>query len=77
MIGRGTRKSDNIFGHLKHKNQFYIFDFCDNFSFFEMNPQGRIVNQGYSMTQKVFQMKLDLLFELQKQEHQTNSFHKT
>lgn len=77
MIGRGTRKSDNIFGHLKHKNQFYIFDFCDNFSFFEMNPEGRIVNQGYSMTQKVFQMKLDLLFELQKQEHQTNSFHKT
>ena len=77
MIGRGTRKSDNIYGHLKHKNQFYIFDFCDNFSFFEMNPQGRIVNQGYSMTQKVFQMKLDLLFELQKQEHQTNLFHKT
>lgn len=77
MIGRGTRKSDNIYGHLKHKNQFYIFDFCDNFSFFEMNPQGRIVNQGYSMTQKVFQMKLDLLFELQKQEHQTNEFHKT
>lgn len=76
MIGRGTRKSDNIFGHLKHKNQFYIFDFCDNFSFFEMNPEGRLVNQGYSMTQKVFQMKLDLLFELQKQEHQTNSFHK-
>jgi len=77
MIGRGTRKSENIFGHFKHKNQFYIFDFCDNFSFFEMNPEGRKVNQGYSMTQKVFQMKLDLLFELQKQEHQTNSFHKT
>ncbi len=77
MIGRGTRKSDNIYGHLKHKNQFYIFDFCDNFCFFEMNPQGRIVNQGYSMTQKVFQMKLDLLFELQKQEHQSNSFHKS
>lgn len=77
MIGRGTRKSGNIFGHFKHKTQFYIFDFCDNFSFFEMNPEGRIVKQGYSMTQKVFQMKLDLLFELQKQEHQTNSFHKT
>ena len=41
-----------------------------------MNPEGRKVNQGYSMTQKVFQMKLDLLFELQKQEHQTNDFHK-
>ncbi|MDD4157385.1 MAG: DEAD/DEAH box helicase family protein [Candidatus Cloacimonetes bacterium] len=76
MIGRGTRKSEDIFGYFKHKNQFYIFDFCDNFSFFDMNPEGRKVNQGYSMTQKVFQMKLDLLFELQKQVHQTNEFHK-
>ncbi|MGD9813578.1 MAG: DEAD/DEAH box helicase family protein, partial [Bacilli bacterium] len=56
MIGRGTRKSDDIFGYQKHKQQFYIFDFCDNFSFFEMNPEGRAVNQGYSLTQKVFQM---------------------
>lgn len=77
MIGRGTRKSEDLFGHFKHKNQFYIFDFCDNFSFFEMNPEGRKVNQGFSMTQKVFQMKLDLMFELQKQEHQTNDYHRT
>lgn len=76
MIGRGTRKSDNIFGRSKHKKMFYIFDFCDNFSFFDMNPEGRKVNQGYSMTQKVFQMKLDLLFELQKLGHQSNDFHK-
>lgn len=54
MIGRGTRKSDDIFGYQKHKQQFYIFDFCDNFSFFEMNPEGRAVNQGYSLTQRFF-----------------------
>ncbi len=76
MIGRGTRKSEDIFGHFRHKRQFYIFDFCDNFSFFEMNPEGRKVDQGYSITQKIFHMKLDLLFELQKQEHQTIEFHK-
>ena len=76
MIGRGTRKSEDIFGNFKNKNLFYIFDFCDNFSFFEVNPEGRTINQGYSMTQKVFQMKLDLLFELQKLEHQSNDFHK-
>lgn len=76
MIGRGTRKSEDIFGNFKNKNLFYIFDFCDNFSFFEVNPEGRIINQGYSMTQKVFQLKLDLLFELQKLEHQSNDFHK-
>jgi len=77
MIGRGTRKSNDIYGHLKHKDVFYIFDFCDNFSFFEINPEGRKVNQGLSVTQKVFQMKLDLLFELQKEENQRNEFHKT
>lgn len=76
MIGRGTRKSDDIFGAKKHKELFYIFDFCDNFSYFEMNPEGRQVNQGYSLTQKIFQLKLDLLFELQKQEHQLSDYHK-
>jgi type I restriction enzyme, R subunit len=77
MIGRGTRKSNDIFGHLKHKQQFYIFDFCDNFNFFDMNPKGKVVNQGYSLTQKLFQMKLDLLYELQKQEHQSKEFNKS
>lgn len=41
-----------------------------------MNPEGKPTNQGFSMTQKVFQMKLDLLFELQKYEHQSIKFHK-
>ena len=77
MIGRGTRKSDNIYGFMRHKDQFYIFDFCDNFNFFEFNPTGRIVQQGYSLSQKLFQMKLDLLYELQKQVHQTNEFHRS
>jgi len=76
MIGRGTRKSENIFGENRDKELFYIFDFCDNFNFFEMNPEGRKINQGYSLTQKLFQMKLDLLFELQKPEHQLDDYHK-
>lgn len=76
MIGRGTRKSEEIFGHFRNKESFYIFDFCDNFGFFDMNPEGRKVNQGFSMTQKVFQMRLDLLFELQKQEHQSHDYKK-
>jgi len=77
MIGRGTRKSENIFGYQKDKELFYIFDFCDNFTFFDMNKEGRKVNQGLTLSQKVFQLKLDLLFELQNHENQTNDFHKT
>ena len=76
MIGRGTRKSEDIFGLGKDKKIFYIFDFCDNFSFFELNPEGRKVDQGFSLSQKVFQMKIDLLFELQKLGNQTNDYHK-
>ena len=76
MIGRGTRKIEDIFGLGNHKREFYIFDFCDNFSFFDMNPDGKIAYQGYTLTQKLFNMKLDVLFELQKLEHQQIEFQK-
>lgn len=76
MIGRGTRKSEDIFGVGLHKREFIIFDFCDNFSFFDMNPDGKLTNQGYTLTQKLFNMKLDVMFELQKLEHQNTEFHK-
>lgn len=76
MIGRGTRKSEGVFGINNDKKQFYIFDFCDNFSYFEINPKGKLINQGYTLSQRLFQMKLDLLFELQKFEHQNNDYNK-
>lgn len=76
MIGRGTRRSDDLFGKGNHKREFYIFDFCDNFAFFDMNPDGRINHQGLNLTQRLFEMKLDVLFELQKSEHQQITEHK-
>lgn len=76
MIGRGTRKSSDIFGLGKDKKQFYIFDFCDTFTYFEINPHGRPSYQDYTLTQKLFQMKLDLLHELQKFENQEVEFNK-
>ena len=35
MIGRGTRLSEDIFGAGQNKECFYIFDWCNNFEFFE------------------------------------------
>ena len=35
MIGRGTRKCKDIFGAGEDKEDFLIFDFCNNFSYFE------------------------------------------
>src|SRR5699024_3963867 len=40
MIGRGTRLCKNLFGEGLDKQQFYIFDCCRNFEFFEENERG-------------------------------------
>ncbi len=38
MLGRGTRLCPNLFGPGQHKEFFYVFDFCQNFEFFNQNP---------------------------------------
>lgn len=76
MIGRGTRLSQNIFGPGKHKEKFLIFDYCGNFSFFELNPDGNISTPSKSLTQKIFEIKVDLVAELQKPEYQLNKEYK-
>lgn len=41
MIGRGTRLSEGIFGVNCDKQYFNIFDWCNNFEFFSLNPNGK------------------------------------
>lgn len=57
------------------KQGFYIFDFCDNFDFFDINPKGKITGGGLNLSQKIFELKLDMVYELQKQEYQENEEH--
>ena len=38
MLGRGTRLCPDLFGPGRHKEFFYVFDFCQNFEFFNQNP---------------------------------------
>ncbi|MFT5876088.1 MAG: type I restriction enzyme R subunit [Clostridium sp.] len=40
MIGRGTRRCDNLFGDGVDKKEFVIFDCYKNFEFFELKPDG-------------------------------------
>lgn len=54
------------------KQGFYIFDFCDVFEYFRMNPDGRDAKTSLNISQKIFNLKLDIIFELQKSEHQQN-----
>ncbi|MFZ6665633.1 DEAD/DEAH box helicase family protein [Peijinzhouia sedimentorum] len=61
MIGRGTRLRPNLFGQDKHKDSFLIFDYCENFEFFDENPEESKGSLGLSLTQQAFQLRLDLV----------------
>ncbi len=65
MIGRGTRLSENIFGPGKDKEFFYIFDWCKNFEFFDANPNGVEPKPAMSLTERLFDIKCDLIQALQ------------
>ena len=66
MIGRGTRLCPDLFGWGKDKKEFYIFDVCQNFEFFDQNPKGKESTLGMSISQFIFELKVDILRELEK-----------
>lgn len=72
MLGRGTRLCNNLFGEGIHKTQFYIFDCCNNFEFFEENEKGIETTLAEGLTEKIFNLKLDLIVELQNIDYQEN-----
>lgn len=71
MIGRGTRLCEELIDG-KDKEFFLIFDYCGNFEFFDMNPDASNVNNGKSLTQRLFDLRLEILCELQSYENQQN-----
>ncbi len=60
MIGRGTRLCEDLFGPGEDKTHFVIFDFCENFEFFEVNKDGIEGKLVKSLTQKTFEAKLEV-----------------
>lgn len=74
MIGRGTRLSEGIFGDDQDKEEFYIFDYCENFDYFDKNPNGTEAKSTQSLTEKIFNIKADLAFELQALKFQEDDF---
>jgi len=75
MIGRGTRLCKKLLDG-KDKEFFLIFDYCANFEYFEKNPEGAALNNGKSLSQKLYDIRLDILVELQSYEHQVDPIHK-
>lgn len=61
MIGRGTRLRPNLFGPGEDKSEFYIFDFCGNFEYFNENPAGAVAGLAEPLGKRLFKRRLELL----------------
>jgi type I restriction enzyme R subunit len=73
MIGRGTRLCPNIYGPGKHKGGFLILDYCGNFEYFNEHPDGKDGKETVTLSQRLFQIRLDMLYELQRLEYQQDA----
>ncbi|MBO2537638.1 DEAD/DEAH box helicase family protein [Rummeliibacillus suwonensis] len=74
MIGRGTRLCEDLFGIGQDKEGFLIFDYCGNFEFFRENPKGVEGNIPTTLTEKIFNSKVDIVRELQGFDYQTDDY---
>ncbi len=73
MIGRGTRKSPNIFGQGKNKEFFLIFDICGNFEFFEEFPDGYEGTAVKPLSQQLFEGQLEIVTTIQNSQETNES----
>jgi len=58
MIGRGTRLCPNLFGPGEDKKEFMIFDYCQNYEFFDEFPDGATTKNMKPLLQQIFEAKL-------------------
>jgi len=72
MIGRGTRLRPNLFGPGMDKEYFMIFDICDNFSFFNEFPDGIKATNTKTLSEKIFEAKLNVLMSIRNNGESTN-----
>ncbi len=74
MIGRGTRLCKDLFGVGMDKTEFRIFDYCSNFEFFRENKKGKEAKISKSLTEKLFNIKVDIIKQLQHLEYQEEKY---
>lgn len=61
MIGRGTRLCENVFGPGLDKEDFYVFDLCGNFEYFNQELDRSPGRRGPSLTERILQQQLELV----------------
>jgi type I restriction enzyme R subunit len=64
MLGRGTRLSPDLFGPGQPKTHFSVFDFCQNFEFFNQNPDVADGAVGDSLSKRLFAARVELICAL-------------
>lgn len=61
MLGRGTRLCKDLFGPGQDKQNFFIFDFCQNLEFFSQNPETSDGSVSESLSTRLFKARLDVI----------------
>lgn len=64
MVGRGTRLCPNLFGPGVDKQNFFIFDYCQNLEFFSQNPDFKEGAGAEPLSTRLFKARVALLTAL-------------
>jgi type I restriction enzyme R subunit len=65
MVGRGTRLRPDLFGPDDDKQEFMIFDYCQNLEFFKENPNVSDGPGAKPMAERLFITRVELIDALQ------------
>lgn len=71
MIGRGTRLCPDLFGPYQDKSEFLIFDYGGNFDFFRLDKQVSETGNTFSITERIWRVKAEIIRELEHLNYQT------
>ena len=61
MVGRGTRLRPDLFGPHADKEDFFIFDLCGNFDFFNAHPDVSEGSMSASLSERLFAARVELI----------------
>jgi type I restriction enzyme, R subunit len=70
MIGRGTRLCPDLFGPGESKSDFFIFDCCENFAYFNEHFEPSTSGVGESLRLRLFKERVQLILSLAEAENE-------
>jgi type I restriction enzyme R subunit len=66
MLGRGTRLCKDLFGPGDGKQNFFVFDLCQNLEFFSQDPASSDGATAEPLSTRLFKARLEMIGELDK-----------